>query len=289
MKQKHTSWWQRQSGFTKVYIIVLAVIVATLLSAMLFIHVSKDPVIAGELSLGVIVIAVVVLGVTTVAHNSIMTANHERLCDAVVKDIEVIVNYVLYDGFDESENLSAKQDGGTPELSTEALAVVQQVIKERQESTTPEKKQQTGTQAILKRASKALTEKGILPPGTKIVFNEGSSLKPQPALGDTQEYEPVHLGNNVVGMLTSGQQKSDTKEIDAQAVRAELNKQQPDPPETSQTQAKLSVEDQIAELRLPPAYVKWFLQHHNCKGYDDLSQEQIDALKRMAATRITAS
>lgn len=285
MKQKHTSWWQRQSGFTKVYIIVLAVIVATLLSAMLFIHVSKNPVIAGELSLGVIVIAVVVLGVTTVAHNSIMTANHERLCDAVVKDIEVIINDLLYDGFDESENLFAKQDGEIPELSVEDLATVRQAIKEHQEPAASEKEQQ----AILKKVNKTLAKSGVLPPGTEIVSSKSSSPRPQPALGDTQEYEPVHLGNNVVGMLPSDQRNAPTKEIDTKAVQAELDKQQPDPPETSQTQAKLSVEDQIAELRLPPAYVKWYLQHHNCKDYDDLSQEQIDALKRMAATRITAS
>ncbi len=289
MKQKHTSWWQRQSGFTKVYIIVLAVIVATLLSAMLFIHVSKDPVIAGELSLGVIVIAVVVLGVATVAHNSIMTANHERLCDAVVKDIEAIINDLLYDGFDESENLFAKQDGELPELSVEDLTTVQQAIKERQERAASEKEQQAETQAILKKVNKTLAKSGVLPPGTKIVSSKSSSPRPQPALGDTQEYEPVHLGNNVVGMLPSDQRNAPTKEIDTKAVQAELDKQQPDPPETSQTQPKLSVEEQIAELRLPPAYLKWYLQHHNCKDYDDLSQEQIDALKRMAATRITAS
>ncbi len=288
MKQKHTSWWQRQSGFTKVYIIVLTVIVATLLSAMLFIYVSKDPVIAGELSLGVAIIVVVALGVSTVVHNGIMIANHERLCDAVIKDIEVIINDLLYDGFDESENLVAKQDGGTTELSTEDLAAVRQAIKERQESTTPEKKQQD----ILKDTNKSLAESYVFPPGTKIVFNEGPSPKPQPALGDTQEFELPRSTDKVCRMIPSDQRNASTKEIDTKAVRAELDKQQqqqPDPPETSQTQAKLSVEEQIAELRLPPAYLKWYLQHHNCNNYDDLSQEQIDALKRMAATRITAS
>lgn len=286
MKQKHTSWWQRQSGFTKVYIIVLTVIVATLLSAMLFIYVSKDPVIAGELSLGVAIIVVVALGVSTVVHNGIMIANHERLCDAVIKDIEVIINDLLYDGFDESENLFAKQDGELPELSADDLATVQQAIKERQERAAPEKEQQAETQAILKKVNKTLAESGVLPPGTKIVSSKSSSSKPQPALGDTQEFELPRSTDKVVKILTSDQKKSGTQEIDTKAVRDELGKQQP---ETPQPQAKLSVEEQIAELRLPPAYVQWFLQNHNCKDYDDLSQEQIDALKRMAATRITAS